>query len=40
MELLGISAEQIQAVVDYVIAALPGYLQRALSSVNRIALAS
>ena len=40
MELFGISAEQIQAVVDYVIAALPSYLQRALSSANRIAQAS
>lgn len=36
MELLGASAEQTQAVVDYVIAALPGYLQRTLSSANRI----
>ena len=36
VELLGTSAEQTQAVVDYVIAALPGYLQRTLSSANRI----
>ena len=40
MELLGVSAEQIQAVVDYVIAALPGYLQRTLSAANRIAQVS
>ena len=32
--LLGVTEEQIQAVVDYVVAALPGYLQRSLSLAN------
>lgn len=35
MELLGISLEQMQAIVDYVVVVLPGYLQRTLSSANR-----
>ena len=34
MKLLGISEKQIQAVVDYVIAALPGYLRRTLIIAN------
>lgn len=37
IKLLGVSAEQIQAVVDYVITALPGYLQRTLSAANGLA---
>jgi len=40
MKLLGISVEQIQAVVDYVVSALPGYLQRTLSAANEIAQAA
>lgn len=40
MKLLGISGEQIQAVVDYVVSALPGYLQRTLSAANKIAQAA
>ena len=38
-KLLGVSAEQIQTVVDYAVAALPGYLQRALSTANGLAQA-
>ena len=34
MNLLGISEQQVQAVVDYVISALPGYLQRTLATAN------
>ena len=32
MKLLGVTEEQIQTVVDYVVSALPGYLQRSLSA--------
>lgn len=39
-KLLGISEEQIQSVVDYVVSALPGYLQRTLSAANGIAQAA
>ncbi len=39
-ELLGISEEQIQMVVDYVASALPGYLKRTLTVANGLALAS
>ena len=35
-KLLGITEAQIQSVVDYVISALPGYLQRSLSAANGI----
>ena len=34
MNLLGISEEQVQSVVDYVVSALPGYLQRTLAVAN------
>ena len=37
MKLLGITEAQIQSVVDYVVSALPGYLQRSLSAANRLA---
>lgn len=37
-QLLGISEEQIQAVVDYAVSALPGYLQRTLSAANGLTL--
>ena len=37
MKLLGATEEQIQTVVDYVVSALPGYLQRSLSAANGIA---
>jgi hypothetical protein len=40
MKLLGITEAQIQSVVDYVISALPGYLQRSLSAANGIAQAA
>lgn len=40
MKLLGVSTEQIQVVVDYVVAALPGYLQRVLSVANGLAQAA
>ncbi len=36
MRLLGISDKQIQAVVDYVVSALPGYLQRTLFIANSV----
>ena len=36
VKLLGLSEEQIQTVVDYVVSALPGYLQRSLSMANGI----
>ena len=36
MRLLGISDKQIQAVVDYVVSALPGYLQRTLYIANSV----
>ena len=38
MKLLGVSEEQIQAVVDYVVSSLPGYLQRSLSVANGLSL--
>lgn len=38
--LLGVTEEQIQAVVDYVVSALPGYLQRALSVANGLSEAA
>ena len=38
--LLGVTEEQIQAVVDYVVSALPGYLQRSLSVANGLAEAT
>ena len=38
--LLGVTEEQIQAVVDYVVSALPGYLQRSLSVVNGLSEAA
>ena len=34
MKLLGVTEEQVQSVVDYVVSALPGYLQRSLSAAN------
>lgn len=34
MKLLGVTEEQIQEVVDYVVSSLPGYLQRSLSIAN------
>ena len=37
-ELLGVSEQQIQAVIDYVVAALPDYLKRTLSAANDGAL--
>ena len=37
-ELRGVSDQQIQAVVDYMLAALPGYLKRALSATDAGAL--
>lgn len=40
MKLLGVTEEQIQAVVDYVVSALPGYLQRSLSAANGLAQAA
>lgn len=40
MELLGVLAEQVQAVVDYVVAALPGYLHRTLATANGLAQAA
>ena len=40
VKLLGVSAEQIQAVVDYVVASLPGYLQRILSAANGLTQAA
>ena len=39
MKLLGVTEEQIQSVVDYVVSALPGYLQRTLSAANGLAQA-
>lgn len=39
-QLFGISEEQIQAVVDYAVSALPGYLQRTLSVANSLALSA
>lgn len=38
--LLGVTEEQIQAVADYVVSALPGYLQRALSVANGLSEAA
>lgn len=38
--LLGVTEEQIQAVVDYVVSALPGYLQRSLSIANGLSVAA
>lgn len=40
VNLLGISEQQVQAVLDYVFAALPGYLQRTLSAANGMAQAA
>ena len=40
MKLLGITETQMQSVVDYVISALPGYLQRSLAAANGIAQAA
>ena len=40
MKLLGVTEEQIQSVVDYVISALPGYLQRSLSAANGLSQAA
>ena len=40
MKLLGVTEAQIQAVVDYVVSALPGYLQRSLSAANGLAQAA
>ena len=37
IKLLGITEEQVQSVVDHVVSALPGYLQRSLSIANGIA---
>ena len=37
MKLFGVTEAQIQSVVDYVVSALPGYLQRSLSAANRLA---
>ncbi len=36
MKLLGVTESQIQVVVDYVVSALPGYLQRSLSAANNL----
>lgn len=36
MKLLGVTEAQIQSVVDYVVSALPGYLQRSLSAANEL----
>ena len=36
--LLGVTEEQIQAVVDYVVSALPGYLQKSLSLANGLSV--
>ena len=36
MKLLGVTEAQVQAVVDYVVSALPGYLQRSLSAANNL----
>ena len=36
MNLLGVTEAQIQSVVDYVLSALPGYLQRSLSAANSL----
>ena len=40
IKLLGITDEQIQSVVDYVVSALPGYLQRSLSIANGLTMAA
>ena len=40
MKLLGITDEQIQSVVDNVVSALPGYLQRSLSIANGLTIAA
>ena len=40
MKLLGVTEEQIQTVVDYVVSALPGYLQRSLSAANGLSQAA
>lgn len=40
MKLLGITDEQIQSVVNYVVSALPGYLQRSLSIANGLSSAA
>ena len=37
VKLLGVTETQIQVVVDYVVSALPGYLQRTLSAANNLA---
>ena len=39
-QLLGISEDKIQAVVDYAVSALPGYLQRTLSAANSLTLSA
>ena len=39
VKLLGVTEAQIQSVVDYVVSALPGYLQRSLSAANSLAQA-
>jgi len=38
--ILGITEEQIQNVVDYVVSALPGYMKRTLSKANGLAIAA
>ena len=40
MKLLGVTEAQIQSVVDYVVSALPGYLQRSLSAANELTKAA
>ena len=40
MKLLGVTEKQIQSVVDYVVSALPGYLQRSLSAANELTQAA
>ena len=40
IKLLGITDEQIKSVVDYVVSALPGYLQRSLSIANGLTMAA
>jgi hypothetical protein len=40
IKLLGITEEQVQSVVDYVVSALPGYLQRSLSIANGLSNAA
>jgi len=38
--ILGVTEEQIQDVVDYVVSALPGYMKRTLSKANGLTIAA